>query len=403
MTLRDYEVIVIGGGISGASFAFHAANAGRRVLVLEREAQAGGCLSSTRTDDGFWYELGGHTCYNSYGALLEVLEARGLLGALQKRGKPVLRFLDGDDVVSGKNLLVLLKLFSKLELFAALPRWIGAAQQGATARDYYSRLVGRRNYERVLGPMLSAVPSQTADAFPADMLFKKRERREDVMRSYTLPGGLRGLVEGILEHERIETRTGAEVASIARADSGFAVKLTRGDEITSSVVATAVSPTACTALLADVAPTIAEQASRVAEAEVDALGCAVRASRVALPYATFFIPLKDTFYSVVTRDVVPDDEWRGFTFHFRPGQTRDERVARAARVLGVSPSDMESVSERSTVVPSPTIGHHEIVAAIDASLATSPLAVTGNWFAGLSIEDCVQRSRAEWQRVQAIT
>jgi hypothetical protein len=29
--------------------------------------------------------------------------------------------------------------------------------------------------------------------------------------------------------------------------------------------------------------------------------------------------------------------------------------------------------------------------------------VTGNWFAGLSIEDCVNRSRREWARVAPLT
>jgi oxygen-dependent protoporphyrinogen oxidase len=36
---------------------------------------------------------------------------------------------------------------------------------------------------------------------------------------------------------------------------------------------------------------------------------------------------------------------------------------------------------------------------VDRLLAGMPLAVTGNWFAGLSIEDCVQRSRSEWERL----
>src|SRR5512139_3132533 len=97
--MPSHDVLVVGAGISGACFAYHAARAGRSVLVVEREARPGGCLSSERTPSGFWYELGAHTCYNSYGALLEVLEGCGLLGELQARGKPVLRFLDGERVV----------------------------------------------------------------------------------------------------------------------------------------------------------------------------------------------------------------------------------------------------------------------------------------------------------------
>ena len=50
-------------------------------------------------------------------------------------------------------------------------------------------------------------------------------------------------------------------------------------------------------------------------------------------------------------------------------------------------------------LPSPALGHGDLVAEIDRCLAGSRLAVTGNYFDGLAIEDCVQRSFAEWARV----
>jgi hypothetical protein len=96
------------------------------------------------------------------------------------------------------------------------------------------------------------------------------------------------------------------------------------------------------------------------------------------------IPLEDSFYSVVTRDVVPHPEWRGFSFHFKPGATRDERIERAARVLGVARADLEQVEERHTVLPAPVVGHAATVAELDRALAGTRVAVTGNWFAGLS-------------------
>jgi UDP-galactopyranose mutase len=36
---------------------------------------------------------------------------------------------------------------------------------------------------------------------------------------------------------------------------------------------------------------------------------------------------------------------------------------------------------------------------MDRCLAGTRLALTGNYFAGLAIEDCVLRSNAEWARV----
>jgi UDP-galactopyranose mutase len=67
------DAIVVGGGVSGLAFAFHAAAAGRRVLLVEAAPRLGGCLDSRRLDGGFWFEMGAHTCYNSYGALLELV------------------------------------------------------------------------------------------------------------------------------------------------------------------------------------------------------------------------------------------------------------------------------------------------------------------------------------------
>ncbi len=122
----EHDVLVVGAGISGASFAFHAARAGRSVLVVEREERVGGCLASARSEQGYWFELGAHTAYNSYGAFLELLEGAGLMAELQARGKPVLRFLEGGELVAGKNLGLLLRRFDLWELARALPRWFGA-------------------------------------------------------------------------------------------------------------------------------------------------------------------------------------------------------------------------------------------------------------------------------------
>lgn len=400
--MESRDVLVVGAGISGAGFAFHAARAGRDVLVLEREPRPGGCLASESTPSGYWFELGAHTAYNSYGAFLELLEGAGLAGALQPRGKPVLRFLEGDALVPGKNLGLLLRRFDKLELLRALPRWFGARPQGLSVRQAYGRLVGERNYARVLGPMLSAVPSQSADEIPADMLFKRRERRKDVLRSFTLKGGLRGAVEGALATPGIETRTGQAVTRLERAGAGFAALLADGTRVEARVLALAVPPRAAAELLGPLAPALAREAARLEEAAIDSLGLVVRAGRSPLPYATFLIPLADSFQSIVTRDVVPDAEWRAFTLHFRPGTSREERLRRACAVLRIEESDLESVRERRAVLPSPRLGHHELVQSIDRALAREPLALTGNWFGGLAIEDCVLRSRSEWRRIAAL-
>lgn len=393
------DVLVIGAGISGASFAFHAARAGRRVLVLEAEARAGGCLATARTADGYWYELGAHTAYNSYGAFLELLEGCGLLGELQPRGKPVLRFLEDGRVAPGKNLGLLLRRLDLVELLRAVPRWRGARMEGRSVREHYGRLVGERNYARVLGPLLAAVPSQAPDDFPAEMLFKKRPRRKDVRRSFTLAGGLQRAVEAALARPEVETRLGCAALGLARAGDGFRVELADGTTLAAPLVALAVPPSAAARLLAGVAPRAAAAAARVKEVALESLAFALPRADVRLPYASFLVPRQDLFHSVVTRDVVPDARWRAFTFHFRPEVERARRLARAAEVLGVRVDELPPPAERRGVLPSPVLGHVATVRALDEALAGQRLAVTGNWFGGLAIEDCVLRSRSEWRRV----
>lgn len=396
------DVLVIGGGLSGLGFAFHAARAGRAVRVIEGAARAGGCLDTHTSKDGFWIELGAHTCYNSYGATLEILEGLGLLDELQPRGKPVLRFLDGDSILPGRNLGALLRRMSLWELARSLPRLIGASPDGRSVEAYYGRIVGAKNYRRVLGPMLSAVPSQSADGFPADMLFKKRPRRKDVIRSFTLKGGLGGLAERLAKLPGVTVATGRAATALERAGAGYAVTLEGGERLTAEIVAIATPPRTAARLLAGVLPEVAGKIGGMLEATVDSVGVVVRADKVAaVPYATFLIPRDDIFYSIVTRDVVPDPSWRGFVFHFRPGHTEDAKLARASALLGVTRADLADVAERHTVLPSPALGHHELVAGLDAALAGGRLAVTGNWFAGLAIEDCAVRSREEWRRVGA--
>lgn len=396
-----HDVVILGGGVSGLSFAFHAARAGRAVHVVEQDARLGGCLDTRTTAGGFWIELGAHTCYNSYGAFIELLEGLDLMGELQPRGKPVLRLLDRDAVLPGKNLGALLRRMNLFELARSMPRLIGASPEGKTVRAYYGQIVGDGNYERVLGPMLSAVPSQRADDFPADMLFKKRPRRKDVLRSFTLRGGLGALAEQIRKRPGITFATGRAATGLQRDGAGFAVTLDGGERLTAERVAIATPPRTAARLLSGVLGDAAARIGELREATADSVGVVVRAEQVAaLPYATFLIPRGDIFHSVVTRDVVPDPIWRGFVFHFQPGHAEADRLARITALLGVARADLAEVSQRRSVLPSPALGHKDVVAGLDAALAAQPgLAVTGNWFAGLSIEDCVQRSRAEWQRI----
>jgi UDP-galactopyranose mutase len=296
---------------------------------------------------------------------------------------------------------VLLQL-NWLEAAVHFPAGIFASKAGQTVYSYYSRLLGRRNYDRVLGPFLAAVPSQRADGFPLEgpgSLFKKRPRRADFIRSFGFDGGLQVVCDAAARTPGVAVELGVEVKAVSRRGAGFAVTTADGRTIEADVAALAVPPDLAVPLLRDDFPEVAGQIARVKTVTVESVGVALPREKAWMPECAFLVPVDDTFHSCVTRDPFPDPRFRGFAFHFKPGLTRGERMKRVTDVLRVGEADLLHLAEKRISLPSPALGHAEIVAEIDRCLAGTRLAVTGNYFDGLAIEDCVLRSNAEWKRV----
>jgi protoporphyrinogen/coproporphyrinogen III oxidase len=135
--------------------------------------------------------------------------------------------------------------------------------------------------------------------------------------------------------------------------------------------------------------------------DIDSVGVVLPRENCWMPECAFVVPVDDVFFSAVTRDPFPDARNRAFAFHFKGGLSREERLRRVSEVLRVGAGELGETVEKRLVLPSPALGHGEIVAEIDRVLAGGRLAVTGNYFAGLAIEDCVLRSNDEWKRVAA--
>jgi UDP-galactopyranose mutase len=399
------DVIVLGGGVSGLSFAYRAAKAGRRVLVVEREAgRVGGCLHSHRLADGYWFELGAHTTYNSYGGFVELAEATGLVGRFLERGPARGRFGFGR---GGEWLWLtpprILRQLDWLEAAIHLPAGFLGGKAGKTVADWVGGLLGPRNFRRILSPFLAAVPSQSADGFPAQgpgSLFKKRPRRKDLPRSFGIQGGLQSLCEAVAAMPGITVLGGVEARRVSRAGAGFAVELSDGRTIEAPGCAVATPAAVAAALLERDFPRVSAALRRIRSSSLETLGVVLPRAKTSVPEVAFLVAADDVFYSAVTRDTFPDARWRAFAFHFKDGRaTREEKLARAAATLGVSPADFVEVAEARRILPSPELHHAAVVGELVAALAGERLALTGNYFEGLAIEDCIQRSFDEWRRV----
>ena len=397
--MADHDLLIIGAGISGLSMAHYATGAGWNTLVLESERQPGGCLCSHCFGgalNGFWLELGAHSAFNSYGNFLAILEQGGVLNCLQRRAKVGFRlFTDG----------VVRNIPSQLyfsELLLAPFRLLGLNKTGRSVAEYYGRIVGPRNYAVVFEPAFNAVICQPAGEFPAENLFRSRPRRKDVPRGFTLSGGLQTITDMLAQQPDIHVEFGQTVREIGRVGGDFVVRTDQGEYAARALCLA--TPVAVVAELLQVEfPGLAAALAPIQTATVESVGVVLPADRVSLPPVAGLIGRNEAFYSVVSRDTVPNLAHRGFTFHFRPGALGDAgKLNRIAQVLNVPRSafDADNVVARINRLPALRVGHADLMNAVDRALAGSRLALTGNYFTGVAIEDCVTRSRTEFERLR---
>ncbi len=391
-----YDNLIIGGGISGLGLAHLCARKGLRTLVLEREEQVGGCIRSHTFWEagGFWVELGSHTCYNSYGHLLDLVSDLGLEDDLRLKEKVSFKLLGRDGLHS---------VFSRLhplELALSIPRLFTEKKAGKSVADYYSRVLGERNYRELFGPAFNAVICQPAGEFPADKLFRRKPRRKEIPRSFTLPDGLSDIPATIAVQEALETRIGTRVTGIAGEGDLFRVTTEDGSEFLSRHVSPALPPDAAAALLEDTFPELAKPLGEIPMAAIDSMAVAVPREALNIAPLAGIIAPGDDFYAAVSRDYMEDSLFRGFCFHFVPDRLdREQQIERICAVLGIDRESIVDIAHRRNRLPALRVGHDTLVAQIDAALAGTGLALTGNYFIGVSIEDCLTRSAVEFERV----
>lgn len=411
---QTFDLIVLGAGVSGVTLAARMARQGCRVLVLEAEPRVGGCIHSWRPEAlagaRFWLELGAHTAYNSYGALLAELEAVGHLDAVEPRTKAGYYFLDTTEEARLRSPL---RRLCWLELFWHLPLALLTGRtrnKAVSVQTYYRTLMGRRNYRRLLSPAFAAVLSQPAENYPAGWLFRRKPRRPDVPRKFTYAGGLQGLLETIAGRDRFALRRGQRVVRLEYAEGWFTVQsVGAGEAVTTwqaRQVALATPPdVAATLLGGSVTPwlqALAVPLATIPMVDIESMAVVVAKDAVKLPVLAGLIGGNDAYFSAVSRDPVEHPLWRGFTFHFKPGHLAfEEKRSHVARCLGVGVEQLEAVTEKINRLPALTLAHWQQVPALDAQLAGRPLALVGNYLNGLSIGDCAERAQAEATRLLA--
>ncbi|MBN1279338.1 MAG: FAD-dependent oxidoreductase [Chlorobium sp.] len=396
--MKEHNVIIVGGGISGLSLAYYCAEAGMKTALLEKNSEVGGSFASPKYSSSgrnFWLELGAHTCYSSYQNLLDIIEGCGASGTIIPRAKvPFSLMIDG-------QIKSIVSQLSIPELLMSAPNLFKLKKTGQSVKSYYSKIVGEHNYRDVVSHFFNAVPSQPTDDFPADMMFKSREKRKDMLKNYTFSDGLQGVAFAIAARRGISVFPGMDVQNIRFENGKYLIKTAGGDEFIASILALAMPSASASALLRDLNPDIANHLGQLKAATVDSVGVIVRKEHVSLKPVAAIISPGDVFFSAVSRDTVPDETFRGFAFHFRPGLDEKIKRERITSVLGVSFSKIEHTVSRINTVPSLRMNHAQWLDKTNTMLKDKKnLLLTGNYFGGMAIEDCVIRSKSECERLK---
>jgi protoporphyrinogen oxidase len=195
--------------------------------------------------------------------------------------------------------------------------------------------------------------------------------------------------------------TGQDVSSVEPAGEGFSVAA-GGELYQAGYLALAVPPPAASGLLKAAHPALSSHLSKVKVGHVETVGVALHKDEVHAPPVAGIIASGDCFFSAVSRDTVKDEKFRGFAFHFKPGLLDiDAKLGRIGEVLKVRPAAIRQYVEKdNNFVPSLTSGHAGWAAEADRLIGGSRLLLTGNYFGGVAIEDCVSRSFYEFVRTR---
>lgn len=392
-----YDIVIIGAGISGLSLAHYCAKWGLETLVIEKSERVGGCFHSHRFDGkgGFWIELGAHTCYNSYRNLLGIIEDCKVFDCLIKREKVPFKLLVNSQIKS------ILSQINFVELLLSAPHLLTLKKTGQSVESYYSRIVGHRNFEKVFAPLFNAVPSQRANDFPADILFKKRLRRKSVIKSFTLTDGIQLITDAIASQQGIKLITGKDTQTVEFSDNIFSVIAKDGSNYESKSLALATPPMVAAKVLEASFPEVSALLSRIKVNTVETVGVVIKKDEISLGPFAGIIATDDYFYSVVSRDTVPHESYRGFSFHFKPEILDFEaKLKRITEVLGMERRQIEYIIIKENLMPALMVGHDKLVNKIDRLINGKRLLLTGNYFSGLAIEDCVSRSLSEFSRLK---
>jgi oxygen-dependent protoporphyrinogen oxidase len=432
------DTVVVGGGISGLTAAFHLARAGRRVAVLEAAERVGGAIQTY--DDGAWrFEMGPNTVLENDESVGRLIRESGLDGGKITAAPSARRryLYKGGRLVplpGGPRGLVTTPLFSpaaKLRLLCE--PWIGKAPEGVeeTIAQFVRRRLGQPFLDYAVGPFVSGVyagdPERLSVRWAVPKIHGLEQQHGSLIRGALArrkgpaPGGamisFRAGLEELprrLAREIGDVRTGVVCQTVARVEGGFRIETSAGPvEADRAVLAV---PADAAAHLLDAATAGASRLlGEIPYAPVVILCLGWRREAVGHPLAGFGFLAPRREGTRVLGCLFPSEIFPGRApgghaalAAFAGGRTDpeivgwdDERIA--ATLLGELRGPLGLQGEPAfrlirrwpRAIPQYEVGHGRFVErAREIELALPGLRLGGNFLGGVSVPDCIKNATA---------
>ncbi len=388
-TEKRYDIVIIGGGISGLSLAYFLAEMDREVLILEASERVGGAIKKLSHED-YAIDLGAHTAYNSYATLLELAEDTTAHTKLQGRAKQKYFF------TTPSGLKKLISPLSFPQLFWNLARSFRTPKENKTVQEYYSKIIGKDNYNNFAQHFFKAVLCQQAEDYPAPFFLKRRPSKNKTFpKSFTFEKGMQTVVDTLKNHAKITIQNNVEIQTIKKEQGNFHIETPMGN-LTVSDIAFAAYTSEVSKLTKDIAPELSKQLATIPYKAVSSFGVILDKKTTKIRECAGLLTSTNDFTSIVSRDIAPNEKYRGFTIHSQGKIDEAVLEKRICKALNISPEQILKKGYKNSYLPKLHKGHQDFLDTITTLIEATPnLYVTGNYFRGLSLEDCLFRSKSE--------
>jgi len=450
--LTPIPAIVIGGGISGLTCAYHLQQAGIPVRVLDAGVRPGGVIS-TQEKDGFRFELGPQS-FLSTEPLLNLIDALGLKNELLYADSRAPRYIliRGQLVpapLAPPSLLTtpLLGARTKWRLSTEMLRRTKPPSTDESIAAFVRRKFGDELLDRLVAPFVSGIYAGDPEKLSLRASFPKLHEFEmkygsvlrGAMKSRPAKGtprpGLCSFRGGMETLPRaLATRLGDALLSEslavgarhgkANGNSSFEVDLTRNghrETLLASAIILAAPVYAASEILKGVSDKFAAPFGRIEYAPLAVVAAGYRRDQVrnAGNGFGFLVPRSEglrVLGTVWNSSLFPErapENMACFT-SFAGGATdlalcgmSEDEIAEiicgeVKRVLGVTGPPMTRLVHRYTrALPQYNLGHSETVSALGEAASSVPgLFLVGNYLSGPSIGSCVEQANQTAETVR---